>query len=173
MLWLWLWCVVTNVAVRLCSNLAALPRKVRPRNWRLRSNGIRWASASSMDVLVHLSAPVMILMPSYWILLSVWRFLTLAELNPKYMYCPPKLNIKFTMHTAYKNQLTPFEVKSSYLSMLSNYVGHTIPVFTDGSVKEEKSGCAIAIKRLVHTYRLPNNTTIFTAELFAILKAIE
>ena len=96
----------------------------------------------------------------------------IAKLNDAYVYNPPLLNIKFTMHTTTKDQLNPHETKKAFLHMLNQYQTY-IPVFTDGSVKDEKAGCAAVVKYQTHSYRLPNNTSIHTAELFAILKAME
>ena len=96
----------------------------------------------------------------------------IAKLSNKYVYNPPILNIKFTMHTSKKDQLNPHETKKAFLEMLNQYQTY-IPVFTDGSVKDEKAGCAAVVKYQTHSYRLPNNTSIHTAELYAILKAIE
>ena len=46
-------------------------------------------------------------------------------------------------------------------------------MYTDGSVIDECTGCGITSKLLDQQYHLSNNTSIFSAELFAILRAVE
>jgi ribonuclease HI len=46
-------------------------------------------------------------------------------------------------------------------------------IYTDGSLKEEKVGCAVVTPSFTLKYRLLPQTTIFNAETFAILKAME
>lgn len=45
--------------------------------------------------------------------------------------------------------------------------------FTDGSKKEEKTGFAFIIDKDEFTFRLPNNTSIFTAESLAVFLCIQ
>ena len=96
----------------------------------------------------------------------------IAKLNDNFIYNPPKLDIKFTLHTSKKANLTTLEVNNAFREMINKYENHTL-VFTDGSVKDDKTGCAVIIKNQSYTYRLPNHTSIFTAELTAISKAID
>ena len=56
--------------------------------------------------------------------------------------------------------------------MLSLYEGYT-PVYTDGSVKDDKTSCAVVIKDTNYLYRLPDHTSIFTAEMYALSMAID
>jgi ribonuclease HI len=46
-------------------------------------------------------------------------------------------------------------------------------IYTDGSLKEEQVGCAVVMPSYTLKYRLLPQTTIFNAEMFAILKAME
>jgi hypothetical protein len=46
-------------------------------------------------------------------------------------------------------------------------------IYTDGSLKGEKLGCAVALPTVTLKYRLLPQTTIFDAEIFVILKANE
>ena len=96
----------------------------------------------------------------------------IAKLKPKYLYNPYEGHIKFTMHYTNKKKLLPEEAKSKFIEMLSQYDRY-IPVFTDGSVKQHITSCAVVIKNRNYLYRLPNYTSIFTAELFAISMAID
>ena len=55
--------------------------------------------------------------------------------------------------------------------MLNNYPNY-IQIYTDGSLLQERTGCAIIFQNTPYIFRLPNNTSIFTAELYAILRAL-
>ena len=55
--------------------------------------------------------------------------------------------------------------------MRNLYSQHQV-IYTDGSLQEDKTGCAIIFQNRPYLYRLPNNTSIYTAELFAILKSL-
>jgi ribonuclease HI len=50
---------------------------------------------------------------------------------------------------------------------------HEHIIYTDGSLKEEQVGCAVVMPSFTLKYRLFSQTTIFNAEMFAILKAME
>ena len=80
------------------------------------------------------------------------------------------------MHTKRKEEFTEIEARASFEEMLSQYPNF-FSVYTDGSVMNERSGCAVVIKyisvHISYKYRLPNNTNIFIAELLAISKAID
>ena len=76
------------------------------------------------------------------------------------------------MHTKKKEDLTETEAKQNYLEMISNYENYHL-VFTDGSVRDERTGCAVVIGNRSYKYRLPNNTNIFMAELLALSRAID
>ena len=100
------------------------------------------------------------------------KFNEIAKIKSNYLYYIPKLNIKYSMHTKKKSELTLEEVLQNFLEMLSKYQDFQ-HIYTDGSSKEEKTGCAVVTRDLVLKYRLPNYTNIFIAELYAIKKAIE
>ena len=97
---------------------------------------------------------------------------TMAKINPKYFYFTPTTKIKFTMHTKKKEDYTETEARKKFLEMLSGYP-HFYPVFTDGSVMGEKTGCAVVIRYVSYMYRLPDDTNIFIAELLAVSRAID
>ena len=96
----------------------------------------------------------------------------IAKLNNNFIYKPPKLNVKFTLHKSKKANLTPVEINHAFLQMVNEYERHTL-VYTDGSAKEEKTGCAVIINNQAYTFRLPNHTSIYTAELTAISLAVD
>ena len=59
------------------------------------------------------------------------------------------------------------ELKSKYNSLGSHWMA------TDGSKKQGSTGCAIIAPTSQHKIKLPSHSSIFTAELYAIFKAIE
>ena len=50
-----------------------------------------------------------------------------------------------------------------------------VQIFTDGSIKDEKAGCAFVAPGLAHTerFKLNDGISIFSAELYALEKALE
>jgi ribonuclease HI len=56
--------------------------------------------------------------------------------------------------------------------MLSHYPGDTV-VFTDGSVMNGSTGCAFILDSQASKFRLNRFRSIFSAELFALWKALE
>ena len=101
--------------------------------------------------------------------------LNLGEINKfhqNYFYNPYVIQINFTMLTTTKQNLTPNEANIKFLQMLSLYERYT-PVYTDGSVKDNRTSCALVIKDRNYLYHLPDHTSIFTAEMYAISMAID
>ena len=85
----------------------------------------------------------------------------------------PKTHYLFTKQ---KSTVTEVEAQQLFLQFIrSNHIRHTI--FTDGSKHEHNTGAATVIYSLNtppevnFQARLPNNTSIYTAELFAIYRA--
>ena len=58
------------------------------------------------------------------------------------------------------------------LSIINNYPDHE-PYYTDGSKMESRTGAGIHSASLSRGFRLPNDYSVFDAELFAIFAAIE
>ena len=70
----------------------------------------------------------------------------------------------------YKNK--KFEVdssffKSDFLEIRSKYKHH-ISIYTDGSKQDEKVSCAVIFPNFLDSIRLPDNSSILTAEAKAI-----
>jgi ribonuclease HI len=63
-------------------------------------------------------------------------------------------------------------IQSEFLEMQQNYFQHQMPLFTDGSKMGEKTGCGIVTPNQTVKIRLPDHTSIYTAELYAILYAL-
>ena len=58
-------------------------------------------------------------------------------------------------------------LKSDFLEIRSKYKHH-ISIYTDGSKQDEKVSCAAIFSNLSDSIRLPDNSSIFTAEAKAI-----
>ena len=89
------------------------------------------------------------------------------KLHQGYIYKPYEIHVNFTMHTTTKQNLTPIEANQQFNQMLTLY-DRFIPVYTDGSVKDNQTSCAVVIKDRNYLCHLPDHTSIFTAELYAI-----
>ena len=73
-----------------------------------------------------------------------------------------------------KKSNTPSDIyisKYMYNEIRSLYPQH-IPIFTDGSKQSNHTATAVVLKSHIITKRLPNSVSIYTAELYAILLAL-
>ena len=100
------------------------------------------------------------------------QFNEIAKISHKYLYQIPTLNINYSMHTKKKSEQSYEEIHQNFLEMLSKYQDYQ-HFYTDGSSKEDKTGCALVNRHQTLKYRLPNSTNIFIAELYALMKTIE
>ena len=75
------------------------------------------------------------------------------------------------LHICPKEQLTPAQWRCQFNSMLKNYPHHNT-IYTDGSVCGSKGGCGVWSSSFSLKARLPDNSSIFTCELYAIYVAI-
>lgn len=66
----------------------------------------------------------------------------------------------------------PAHIRNTALQHLTSYTQH-LKIFTDGSKQGSKTACAYSIPELKNkkSFALPDNTSIFSAELYAILQA--
>lgn len=71
-----------------------------------------------------------------------------------------------------KNDTSPIMYASRFLCIKDNYQNATT-MYTDGSKSEVGVGCAAVTSNSKRTWRLPHSTSIYTAELYAIHKALE
>ena len=77
-------------------------------------------------------------------------------------------DIYATIHDSNKDQLSNDSWQQLHGSLLSIYHQHD-PIYCDGSVKDERSACGVWNSKFSFKARLPNNSSIFTCELYAIL----
>ena len=75
-------------------------------------------------------------------------------------------------HLGPKGKVTPDIYISKLNELLCIFTGHN-RIFTDGSKDGETVGAAAVCCRMIHSVRLPDNTSIFSAEAHAILLALD
>ena len=100
--------------------------------------------------------------------------------NYKNLFCYPIYlrhksfdnEIYSTMHISNKDQLSNISWQQLHQSLLSTYPHHD-PIYCDGSVKEERSAYGVWCSKFSFKARLPNNSSIFTCELYAIYTIIK
>ena len=72
-----------------------------------------------------------------------------------------------------KRKCNPHNLKLIYIEHINFYHSDTIRIFTDGSKSEEGTGCAYFISGLVQIFKLEIYSSVFSAELYAILKVLQ
>lgn len=82
----------------------------------------------------------------------------------------PKLNLSLIFFQ--KKNSHPQIYLRSHAEFLNKHKNFTV-VFTDGSNINEKTAAAIIFGNITSTYRLPDITSIYTADAFAILQATQ
>ena len=82
-----------------------------------------------------------------------------------------KINVSLSQHIKSVTNKTIF--MSKFNKILSQQHNQCHIMYTDGSVINEFTGCGITSKLFDQQYHLPNNTSIFSAELYAIQRAVE
>lgn len=76
------------------------------------------------------------------------------------------------MHNGKKSESNPFILKQNFQELQSRFSDYQ-HVFTDGSKDGDKVGCAYISKDAQQTLRLPDGSSIFTAEAKAIDLALD
>ena len=95
----------------------------------------------------------------------------IAEVD--YPKCPPWRNppVKACITVGGKKALANEDMKTEFLKHAAEHRG--IHVFTDGSKSAEGVGCAVIMEEVVIRRKLPSTCSIFTAELQAVVLAIQ
>ncbi|WP_218669804.1 RNase H family protein [Solemya velum gill symbiont] len=81
-------------------------------------------------------------------------------------------SILYTMHNKSKSTTHPMAFQSLFAEIRHTYSTYQ-PIYTDGSKDREKVSAAMYAPPYVDTARLPNNSSIFSAELYALLLALQ
>ena len=105
-----------------------------------------------------------------------------ANINPKNIdinftpnipaWCMNKPKILFDLHSSKKSETSPIIMKSSFNELKSNYTSCT-PIYTDGSKDDMRVGCAVISDNYSENMRIPDGSSIFTAEAKAIDLALD
>ena len=66
-----------------------------------------------------------------------------------------------------KTEVESHIFKNEFLEIKSNYK-HYLSIYTDGSKQDEKVACSVISPNFTDSIRLPDNSSIFTAEAKAI-----
>ena len=76
-------------------------------------------------------------------------------------------NFILDIHKNKKSEVDSHNFKTEFLDIKSTYKHH-ISMYTDGSTQDEKVACAVISPNFTDSIRLPDNSSIFTAEAKAI-----
>ena len=96
----------------------------------------------------------------------------MAEISPpKY---PPwvRPNIEICTISCNRGICSDAELKASFISHASEHE-NSISIYTDGSKSSEGVGCAVVTPDTVIKKKLPSISSVFTAELLAVLTAVK
>ena len=78
---------------------------------------------------------------------------------------PPE--ILFDLHSGKKSESNPHILKDDFRKMQSRYKNYQ-QIYTDGSMEDSKVGCAVISDNHSNMQRIPDDSSIFTAEAKAI-----
>ena len=83
---------------------------------------------------------------------------------------PPE--ILFDLHSEKKSESNPHILKDDFRKMQSRYKNYQ-QIYTDGSKEDSKVGCAVISDNHSNMQRIPDDSSIFTAEAKAIDIALD
>ena len=83
---------------------------------------------------------------------------------------PPE--ILFDLHSGKKSESNPHILKDDFRKMQSRYKNYQ-QIYTDGSKEDSKVGCAVISDNHSNMQRIPDDSSIFTAEAKAIDLALD
>ena len=83
---------------------------------------------------------------------------------------PPE--ILFDLHSGKKSESNPNILKDDFRKMQSRYKNYQ-QIYTDGSKEDSKVGCAVISDNHSNMQRIPDDSTIFTAEAKAVDLALD
>ena len=87
-------------------------------------------------------------------------------------WCIRKPEVNLTLHSGKKSESNPHLLKESFHQLQSQFIDYQC-IYTDGSKEENKVGCATFTNGNCKTLRLPDGSSIFTAEAKAIDLALD
>ena len=80
--------------------------------------------------------------------------------------------ILFDLHSGKKSEANPHILKDDFRKMQSRYKNYQ-QIYTDGSKEDSKVGCAVISDNHSNMQRIPDDSSIFTAEAKAIDLALD
>ena len=83
-----------------------------------------------------------------------------------------KPKILFDLHSSKKSETSPIIMKSNFNELKSNYTNCT-PIYTDGSKDDMRVGCAAISDNYSENMRIPDGSSVCTAEAKAIDLALD
>ena len=89
---------------------------------------------------------------------------------PAWCMKPPE--ILFDLHSGKKSESNPHILKDDFRKMQSRYKNYQ-QIYTDGSKEDSKVGCAVISDNHSNMQRIPDDSSIFTAEAKAIDLALD
>ena len=87
-------------------------------------------------------------------------------------WCINKPKLIFDLHSGKKSETSPIIMKSNFQELKSHYMDYK-HIYTDGSKDDMKVGCAVVSDDFSKTMRIPDGSSIFTAEAKAIDLALD
>ena len=93
----------------------------------------------------------------------------LSEVPPWELVVP---STNYNLRIGKKDTTSPFDFQSAFQNLRSQYQDSEF-IYTDGSKDDEKVGLGVVTPRTTYKERLPNNCSIYTAELRAMFCALK
>ena len=87
-------------------------------------------------------------------------------------WCMKPTEILFDLHSGKKSESNPHILKDDFRKMQSRYKNYQ-QIYTDGSKEDSKVGCAVISDNYSNMQRIPDDSSIFTAEAKAIDLALD
>ena len=87
-------------------------------------------------------------------------------------WCIKTPEILFDLHSGKKSESNPHILKDDFRKMQSRYKNYQ-QIYTDGSKKDSKVGCAVSSDNHSNMQRIPDDSSIFTAEAKAVDLALD
>ena len=94
---------------------------------------------------------------------------TVADVPP---WMVPAPSTKLDLRQGFKKDIEASVHRKSFQSILEGFPDTNV-IYTDGSKDEGKVGCAFISDQVIQKFRLHEACSVFTAELHAIIKALE
>ena len=88
---------------------------------------------------------------------------------PPWKFSLPIVNFELSIHK--KNITNPVEFRTYFAELLESYSDFT-HIYTDGSKDANKTALAVVYPSFIYSKRLPDKSSIFTAELEALVSAL-